>query len=94
MPSYKWWETPFYGAGLTAYDLLAGKAALGPTRFLSRDQTLALLPNARDDGLRGGVQYWDGQFNDARLALALARRLSGRLYLMSSTEDNLSPYLA
>ncbi len=73
MPSYQWWETPFYGAGLTAYDLLAGKAALGPTRFLSRDQTLALLPNARDDGLRGGVQYWDGQFNDARLALALAR---------------------
>ncbi len=73
MPSYQWWETPFYGAGLTAYDLLAGKAALGPTRFLSRDQTLALLPNARAQGLRGGVQYWDGQFNDARLALALAR---------------------
>ncbi len=73
MPSYQWWETPFYGAGLTAYDLLAGKAALGPTRFLGRGQTLALLPNARAQGLRGGVQYWDGQFNDARLALALAR---------------------
>lgn len=73
MPSYHWWETPFYGAGLTAYDLLAGKAALGPTRFLNRSRTLALLPNARAEGLRGGVQYWDGQFNDARLALALAR---------------------
>ena len=73
MPSYRWWETPFYGAGLTAYDLLAGKAALGTTRFLNRAQTLAQLPNAREDGLRGGVQYWDGQFNDARLALALAR---------------------
>jgi len=42
-------------------------------RFLSRNRTLALLPNARAEGLCGGVQYWDGQFNDARLALALAR---------------------
>lgn len=73
MPSYHWWETPFYGIGLTAYDLLAGKAGLGHTRFLSRRQTLDLLPNARSDGLLGGVQYWDGQFDDARLALALAR---------------------
>ncbi|MEZ5638283.1 MAG: glycerol-3-phosphate dehydrogenase/oxidase [Burkholderiaceae bacterium] len=78
MPSYKWWETPFYGAGLTAYDLLAGKAALGPTRFLSRSRAQALLPNARADGLCGGVQYWDGQFNDARLALALARSAADR----------------
>ncbi len=73
MPSYHWWETPFYGAGLKAYDLLAGKAALGKTRFLGRKQTLDMLPNARADGLCGGVEYWDGQFNDARLALALAR---------------------
>jgi len=73
MPSYHWWETPFYGAGLTAYDLLAGKAGLGSTRLLNQRQTLELLPNARSQGLRGGVQYWDGQFNDARLALALAR---------------------
>lgn len=78
MPSYKWWETPFYGAGLTVYDLLAGKAALGATRFLGRSRTLALLPNARADGLCGGVQYWDGQFNDARLALALARSAAGQ----------------
>ena len=73
MPSYQWWETAFYGAGLTAYDLLAGKAGLGKTEFLSRRETMALLPNAQPKGLRGGVKYWDGQFNDARLALALAR---------------------
>ncbi len=73
MPSYHWWETPFYGAGLTAYDLLAGKAGLGATRFLGRRKALELLPNARAQGLKGGVLYWDGQFNDARLALALAR---------------------
>ncbi|MDB5753097.1 MAG: aerobic glycerol-3-phosphate dehydrogenase-like protein [Ramlibacter sp.] len=73
MPSYKLWETPFYGVGLKMYDALAGKAGLGPTEFLSRDQTLALLPTARPAGLKGGVKYWDGQFDDARLALALAR---------------------
>lgn len=77
MPSYRLWEAPFYGLGLKIYDALAGKAGLGPTRFLSPAQTLALLPNIRQQGpggkLRGGVQYWDGQFDDARLALALAR---------------------
>ena len=78
MPSYKWWETPFYGIGLKMYDALAGKAGLGSTEFLSRDETLNLLPTARPEGLRGGVKYWDGQFNDARLALALARTAASR----------------
>ena len=73
MPSYKYWETPFYGVGLKMYDALAGKAGLGSTEFLSRSQTLHCLPTARREGLKGGVKYWDGQFDDARLALALAR---------------------
>ena len=78
MPSYRWWETPFYGAGLTAYDLLAGKAGLGKTEFLGRGATLNLLPTVAPAGLKGGVKYWDGQFNDARLALALARTAASR----------------
>ncbi len=73
MPSYHWWETPFYGVGLKLYDALAGKAGLGKTEFLSRSETLAQLPMALPEGLKGGVKYWDGQFNDARLAIALAR---------------------
>jgi glycerol-3-phosphate dehydrogenase len=73
MPSYKVWETPFYGMGLKMYDALAGKAGLGPTEFLNRRETLACLPTVRREGLKGGVKYWDGQFDDARLALALAR---------------------
>ncbi len=73
MPSYKWWETAFYGIGLKMYDALAGKAGLGKTKLLSREATLALLPTAQAQGLKGGVKYWDGQFNDARLALTLAR---------------------
>ena len=73
MPSYHWWETPFYGVGLKMYDILAGKAGLGKTEFLNRSETLAQLPMAQPDGLKGGVKYWDGQFDDARLAIALAR---------------------
>ena len=73
MPSYGWWQTPFYGIGLKLYDLMAGRAGLGRTQFLNRAQTLAALPGLRGEHLRGGVQYWDGQFDDARLALALAR---------------------
>ena len=82
MPSYKFWEAPFYGIGLKMYDALAGKAGLGATEFLSRDETLALLPNSKHDGpggrLLGGVKYWDGQFDDARLALALARTAAAK----------------
>jgi glycerol-3-phosphate dehydrogenase len=78
MPSYAWWQAPFYGVGLKMYDLLAGKAGLGRTEFLSRDETLKLLPNAQANGLTGGVKYWDGQFDDARLALALAQTAAER----------------
>ena len=73
MPSYHCWESPFYGIGLKMYDALAGKAGLGTTEFLDRHRTLQCLPTARAEGLKGGVKYWDGQFDDARLALALAR---------------------
>ena len=73
VPAYRWWESAFYGIGLKMYDALAGASGLGPTRFLSRQATLACLPSVQPNHLRGGVQYWDGQFNDSKLALALAR---------------------
>jgi glycerol-3-phosphate dehydrogenase len=78
MPSYRLWETPFYGTGLKMYDALAGAAGLGPTEFLGRGQTLSCLPTLRPDALKGGVKYWDAQFDDARLALALARSAAAR----------------
>lgn len=78
MPSYAWWQAPFYGIGLKMYDLLAGKAGLGATEFLSKAQTLSLLPTAQAVGLTGGVRYWDGQFDDARLALAIAKTAASK----------------
>ncbi len=73
MPCYQVWEAPFYGLGLKLYDLLAGAAGLEQTKFLSAKATLNALPGARAQGLKAGVQFWDGQFDDARLAIALAR---------------------
>ncbi len=73
VPSYQWWERAFYGAGLKLYDALAGRRGLGPTQWLSAAATLAALPGVKVDGLRGGILYWDAQFDDARLAVALAR---------------------
>jgi glycerol-3-phosphate dehydrogenase len=67
------WDTPFYRVGLGVYDLLAASSRLGPTRCLGRDELLKASPEIRAGGLVGGVQYWDGQFDDARLAVALAR---------------------
>ena len=78
MPCYHLWEIPFYGAGLVMYDALAGKRGLGKTAVLGRAGTLDVLPNVQPEGLKGSVRYWDGQFDDARLALALARTAAQR----------------
>src|SRR6266699_5148266 len=71
VPSYDWWESPFYGIGLKLYNLLAGKYGFGASRILSRDETLERLPTIKTDGLKGGVIYFDGQFDDARLLINL-----------------------
>jgi len=73
MPSYRWWETGFYGIGLKLYDFLAGADGLGRTEFLSAASVKARMPGLKVQGLQGGVQYWDGQFDDARYAINLAR---------------------
>ncbi|NYT65076.1 glycerol-3-phosphate dehydrogenase/oxidase [Alcaligenaceae bacterium] len=78
MPSYSCWETPFYGIGLKMYDALAGKAGLGPTQFMGARATHDCLPGVKMAGLKGGVKYWDAQFDDARLALALARSVAAQ----------------
>jgi len=72
VPNYDWWEAPFYGLGLKIYNALAGKYGFGPSEMLTRDETLARLPTIKTDGLRGGVVYYDGQFDDTRLLINLA----------------------
>ena len=73
VPNYDWWEAPFYGIGLRLYDVLAGKLGFGRSRNLTREETLERLPTIETRGLRGGVVYYDGQFDDARLAINMAQ---------------------
>lgn len=72
VPIYHWWEGPFYGVGLKLYDQLAGKLGLGPSQYLSKEEVLQRIPVLEPEGLKGGVRYYDGQFDDARLAIHLA----------------------
>jgi len=73
VPIYNWWEGPFYGIGMKLYDRLAGKLGLSPSKVLSLDQTLKEIPTVEPTGLRRGVSYYDGQFDDSRLAVNLAQ---------------------
>src|SRR5215468_857331 len=65
VPNYSWWEAPFYGIGMKVYDLLAFRYGFGKSRHLDKDEVLARIPNLEQEGLRGGVLYHDGQFDDA-----------------------------
>lgn len=69
VPSYAWWEAPFYGLGLKLYQALSGKYGFGKSQLLSKKETLHRLPNIQTEGLRGGVVYYDGQFDDTRLLI-------------------------
>jgi len=90
VPNYEWWETPFYGIGLKLYNLLAGKYGFGTSRILSREETLERLPTIRTEGLRGGVVYYDGQFDDARLLIDLVTTA----YQQGATLLNYTPVTA
>jgi glycerol-3-phosphate dehydrogenase len=75
VPAYRWLDLPYYGIGLKAYDWLAGRSDLGASRRIGPDEVVARIPTISRRGLHGGIVYTDGQFDDARLAIALARTL-------------------
>lgn len=72
IPTYEWWGGPFYTVGLKVYDLMAGKLGLGPSKHLKKNEVMSILPAVEKKGLKGGVIYQDGQFDDARMAVSLA----------------------
>lgn len=71
-PLYKWMDVPYIFAGLKLYDLLAGKMGIGHSSLISRKEALRRFPMLKAEGLKAGVLYYDGQFNDARMAVTLA----------------------
>lgn len=73
IPAYSWWGKLFYGIGLTLYDWMAGRYRFLKTTFLSGKEVVKLLPAIEQKGLKGGIAYYDGQFDDARLAVNIAQ---------------------
>jgi len=71
VPSYAWWEGPFYGIGLKLYQMLSGKYGFGSSQLLTKEETIKRLPSVNPEGLTGGVVYYDGQFDDTRLLINL-----------------------
>lgn len=77
-PLYRWRDAPYVFAGLRIYDRLAGKLSFGRSRLLGRAEALRRFPMLKAEGLRAGILYYDGQFNDARMAVTLALTASER----------------
>ena len=72
IPVYTWWDCILYTAGLKFYDLLAGRLSMGRSYFIRRSEVIDRLPHIKEKGLKGGIIYHDGQFDDSRMAVALA----------------------
>ncbi|MEZ4779986.1 MAG: glycerol-3-phosphate dehydrogenase/oxidase [Flavobacteriaceae bacterium] len=73
IPNYRWWKGPYYLIGLKLYDWLSKRLSLGSSKFVSKKTVLKKLPTLKKEGLANGVSYFDGQFDDARLAINLAQ---------------------
>ncbi len=76
IPNYSWWTGPFFTVGMKVYDMMAGSLGLGPSEHISKEETLKAIPNLSEKDLNGGVIYYDGQFDDSRLAINLAQSIA------------------
>lgn len=76
IPAYSNWQKWFYGVGLTVYDMLSNKLSLGKPKILGKKSMLMAMPSIEKKKLKGGISYMDGQFDDSRLAIALAQTAS------------------
>ena len=75
IPNYSWWAGPFYTLGMKVYDMMSGKLGLGSSEKISKEETLKAIPNLDEKDLLGGVIYYDGQFDDSRLAINLCQTI-------------------
>lgn len=73
LPVYSWWRYFYYGFGLMLYDFLSGKFSIGKTKFLTRKAVIEKIPTINQKSLKGGIKYFDGQFDDSQISIALAR---------------------
>ncbi len=75
VPVYTVWDRLKYTIGLKIYDWIAGRLSLGSSVFISKKETIEKIPGIKSTGLKGGVLYHDGQFDDSRLAINLVQSI-------------------
>ncbi|WP_353648298.1 glycerol-3-phosphate dehydrogenase/oxidase [Nakamurella sp. A5-74] len=66
-------ERPYVGAGLIMYDSMGGARSVPRHKHLTRAGALRMVPALAKNSLVGGIRYYDGQVDDARHTLAVAR---------------------
>lgn len=78
VPNYEWWDAPYYTIGLKVYDMMSGKYGFGDSEHINKKQAIEKLPNLAKDELSSGVIYYDGRFDDARMAITLAQTVNDK----------------
>jgi len=73
IPVYTWWDVVLYTVGLKFYDLLSGRLSMGKSYYINPTKALERLPLLKPEGLKGGIVYHDGQFDDSRMAVSIAK---------------------
>lgn len=71
--NYRYWDNILYFCGLLFYDILSFGFGYGRSRFISAKKVMKYIPVSVRKGLKGGVVYHDGQFDDSRMAINLAQ---------------------
>lgn len=85
-PLYKFWEKPYYRIGLKMYDWLAGRTNIGKSRSINQDEAKRWFPSLNSKNLKGGVMYYDGQFDDARMNISMIKTAALRgAYVLNYT---------
>ncbi|XP_023349021.1 glycerol-3-phosphate dehydrogenase, mitochondrial isoform X1 [Eurytemora carolleeae] len=72
LPVYRWWQVPYFWAGIKAYDLVSGSECLKSSYFLNKERALELFPMLKKNELCGAIVYYDGCHNDARMNISIA----------------------
>ena len=73
IPNYSWWDGPFYHLGIKIYDFMSGNLGIGSSKRISVEKMINYIPTIDQKELKGGIVYFDGQFDDARMAISLAK---------------------
>ena len=72
IPVYNYFIKFYYYLGLKIYDLISGNLSFKKSKIVNRNSAIELVPNVAKEKLKGGVVYFDGQFDDSRLGIDIA----------------------